>query len=94
MNSELTEEQPFRTPAHDFACERVMPSARAWDEGEIFPVETLRQAVALGFGGFCINDDVGAVLSRVDAPSSSSRNSPQSYRRPPLISRSLMWLRG
>jgi alkylation response protein AidB-like acyl-CoA dehydrogenase len=89
MNLELTEEQrALRTRTRDFGCERMMPFARAWDEDEIFPVQTLRQAVAWGFGGICINDDGGAVLSRLDAPPSSSKNSPG------LISQSPMWLRG
>jgi alkylation response protein AidB-like acyl-CoA dehydrogenase len=69
MDFELTEEQrAFQTLARDFARERMMPFARAWDEDEIFPVETLRQAAALGFGGICVKDDVGgSALSRLDA---------------------------
>ena len=31
-----------------------MPHARDWDENETFPVETLRQAAALGFGGIYV----------------------------------------
>ena len=35
---------------------------------QIFPVETLREAAALGFGGIYVKDDVGgAALSRLDA---------------------------
>src|SRR5213075_3296548 len=42
--------------------------ARAWDEGEILPVQELRQAAALGFGGIYVKDDVGgSALSRLDA---------------------------
>jgi alkylation response protein AidB-like acyl-CoA dehydrogenase len=46
----------------------MMPQARDWDEHETFPVETLRKAAALGFGGIYVNDDVGgSSLSRLDA---------------------------
>jgi alkylation response protein AidB-like acyl-CoA dehydrogenase len=46
MNFELTQEQrAFQTRARDFARERMMPFARAWDEDAIFPVETLRPAI-------------------------------------------------
>jgi hypothetical protein len=46
----------------------MMPFARAWDENETFPVETLRQAAALGFGGIVVKEDVGgSALSRLDA---------------------------
>ena len=46
----------------------MMPLAREWDENEIFPVETLREAAALGFGGIYVKDDVGgSALSRLDA---------------------------
>jgi alkylation response protein AidB-like acyl-CoA dehydrogenase len=69
MDFDLSEEQrAFQSLARDFAHERMMPFARDWDEGEIFPVETLRQAAALGFGGICVKDDVGGSgLSRLDA---------------------------
>ncbi len=46
----------------------MMPHARDWDENEIFPVEALRKAAALGFGGIYVKDDVGgSALSRLDA---------------------------
>ena len=45
-----------------------MPHAREWDESEIFPVEALRKAAALGFGGIYVAEDVGgSALSRLDA---------------------------
>ncbi|HEY1476019.1 MAG TPA: acyl-CoA dehydrogenase family protein [Pseudolabrys sp.] len=69
MNFDLTEEQrAFQATARQFAREQMVPHARDWDEGEIFPVETLRQAAALGFGGIYVKDDVGgSALSRLDA---------------------------
>jgi alkylation response protein AidB-like acyl-CoA dehydrogenase len=69
MDFSLTEEQrAFQSVARDFARDEMMPHARDWDEGEVFPVETLRQAAALGFGGIYVKDDVGgSALTRLDA---------------------------
>jgi alkylation response protein AidB-like acyl-CoA dehydrogenase len=69
VNFELSDEQrAFRDTARDFARSEIMPKAREWDEGEIFPVDTLRQAAALGFGGIYVREDVGgSALTRLDA---------------------------
>ena len=69
MDFTLTEEQrAFQATARQFARDAMMPHARDWDEGEIFPVEALRQAAALGFGGIYVKEDVGgSALSRLDA---------------------------
>lgn len=69
MDFDLSEDQrAFQATARGFAREEMMPHARAWDEGEIFPVEALRKAAALGFGGIYVKEDVGgAALSRLDA---------------------------
>ncbi|MDQ2083713.1 acyl-CoA dehydrogenase family protein [Xanthobacteraceae bacterium Astr-EGSB] len=69
MDFDLSEEQEaFAATARDFARAEMMPHARAWDEGEVFPVETLRQAAALGFAAIYVRDDVGgAGLTRLDA---------------------------
>ena len=69
MDFNLTEDQrAFQATARQFAREQMAPNARAWDEGEIFPVEALRQAAVLGFGGIYVKDDVGgSALSRLDA---------------------------
>jgi alkylation response protein AidB-like acyl-CoA dehydrogenase len=69
MDFELSEDQrAFQTTARNFARVEMMPFAREWDENEVFPVETLRRAAALGFGGVCVGDDVGgAGLSRLDS---------------------------
>ena len=51
-NIGLTEEQILlRQTAEKFAKEKMEPFAKEWDEKEIFPVETLREAAELGFGG-------------------------------------------
>jgi alkylation response protein AidB-like acyl-CoA dehydrogenase len=69
MDFSLTEEQrAFQATARQFARDAMMPQARDWDENETFPVETLRQAAALGFGGIYVREDVGGSgLSRLDA---------------------------
>jgi len=69
MDFGLTEEQrAFETLARTFARDQLMPYARRWDEEEIFPVETLQAAAALGFGGIYVREDAGgSALSRLDA---------------------------
>ncbi len=69
MDFELTEEQrAFQVTARQFARAELMPHARDWDENETFPVEALRKAAALGFGGIYVKEDVGgSALSRLDA---------------------------
>jgi alkylation response protein AidB-like acyl-CoA dehydrogenase len=69
MDFRLNDEQrAFQATARQFAREEMAPHARDWDEGEVFPVEALRKAAALGFGGIYVKEDVGgSALSRLDA---------------------------
>ena len=69
MDFDLTEDQrAFQATARAFAHDEMMPHAKAWDEGEIFPVEALRKAAALGFGGIYVKEDVGgSALTRLDS---------------------------
>src|SRR5262245_46928367 len=69
MDFELTSEQrAFQSTARQFARDEMMPHAREWDENEIFPVDSMRKAAALGFGGIYVKEDVGgSALSRLDA---------------------------
>ncbi len=69
MDFQLSEEQrAFQDVARDFAAKEMQPFAAEWDQQEIFPVEALRKAAALGFGGVYVKDDVGgSALSRLDA---------------------------
>ena len=69
MDFDLTEEQrAFQATARQFARDEMMPHARDWDENETFPVEALRKAAALGFGGIYVKEDVGgSALTRLDA---------------------------
>jgi alkylation response protein AidB-like acyl-CoA dehydrogenase len=69
LDFDLTEEQrAFQATARDFARAEMMPYSRDWDEGEVFPIETLRNAAAFGFGGIYVQEDVGgSALTRLDA---------------------------
>ena len=69
MDFELSEQQrAIQETARGFAAEKMAPFAADWDEGEIFPVDALREAATLGFAGLYVRDDVGgADLSRFDA---------------------------
>jgi len=69
MDFSLSEEQQaFQATARAFAAAEMMPHARAWDEGEVFPVAALRKAAAFGFGGIYVKEEVGgAALTRLDA---------------------------
>ncbi len=69
MDFALSEEQQaFRDTARDFAQQEMAPNAARWDEESVFPVDTLRQAAALGFAGIYVGDDVGGSgLGRLDA---------------------------
>ena len=44
----------FQKVARDFARKELLPHASEWDEKKHFPVETLRAAAQLGFGGLYI----------------------------------------
>jgi hypothetical protein len=69
MDFALSDDQrAFQDTARAFARDEMMPHAKDWDEHETFPVETLRKAAALGFGGIYVGEEVGgAALSRLDA---------------------------
>ena len=69
MDFELSEDQAaFQSVARDFAQNALLPHAAEWDEGKIFPVDTLRAAAALGFAGIYVGEEFGgSALSRLDA---------------------------
>ena len=55
MDFDLSEEQrAIQDTAREFARAEMMPHAKDWDENATFPVETLRKAAALGFGGIYV----------------------------------------
>ncbi|MDJ0683313.1 MAG: acyl-CoA dehydrogenase family protein [Alphaproteobacteria bacterium] len=69
MDFTLSEEQvAFQDMARSFAEREMAPHAADWDEGSIFPEETLRAAAALGFAGiYCSEEHGGSALKRLDA---------------------------
>ena len=69
MNFQLSEEQrAVEETARRFAREKLAPFAAEWDANEYFPVETMREAAALGFAAIYVRADVGgSELSRLDA---------------------------
>jgi alkylation response protein AidB-like acyl-CoA dehydrogenase len=69
MQFALNEDQiAVRDMAREFAAEKIAPFALKWDEEKFFPVDTMREAAALGMGGVYIKDDVGgSALTRFDA---------------------------
>ena len=69
MDFSLTAEQSaIQATARHFAERELLPNAATWDEERIFPVETLRQAAALGFAGIYVREEAGGSgLTRLDA---------------------------
>src|ERR1700761_6404815 len=69
MDFELTEDQrAVEDAARRFAMDRLAPNAAEWDATEHFPIDALREAGALGFGGIYVKGDVGgSEMSRLDA---------------------------
>ena len=69
MDFELSDDQrAIADAARRFAAERLAPHAARWDAEEIFPVEVMREAAALGFASIYVKSDVGgAEMSRLDA---------------------------
>ena len=69
MAAALDDEQAaFRDAARRFAAAEMAPNAAAWDEENIFPVETLRRAAALGFAAIrCREAHGGSGLGCVEA---------------------------
>ena len=65
---DLTEDQAaLRAMAQEFADREIAPHALAWDRERHFPVETLRQAAALGMAAICAGEEHGGSgLTRFD----------------------------
>lgn len=58
------EQQEFRLVAAEFAKKELLPFSAKWDSAKHFPVDVLRSAAQLGFGGICVGEDVGKYLIR------------------------------
>jgi alkylation response protein AidB-like acyl-CoA dehydrogenase len=69
MDFSLSEEQrAIQDTAREFASRELAPHAARWDEDQVFPVETLRQAAALGFAAIYVGEEMGGSgLTRLDA---------------------------
>ncbi len=69
MDFTLSEDQrAVEETARRFARDKLAPFAAKWDEEAIFPVDTLRDAAALGFACIYVKSDVGgSEMSRLDA---------------------------
>lgn len=69
MDFTLTEEQrAIRDMAAEFAAERMAPFAADWDRDCTFPVETLREAAALGLAAILVDPaHGGSGLGRLEA---------------------------
>jgi alkylation response protein AidB-like acyl-CoA dehydrogenase len=69
MDAELTEEQnSIREMALEFARAKLAPFAGEWDEKKSLPVETLREAAALGMGGVTVQESFGGSgLGRIES---------------------------
>ena len=69
MDFELSEEQrAILETARAFAQAEMAPHSARWDEEKHFPVDVLKRAAALGFGGLYVKEDVGgSALPRLDA---------------------------
>ncbi len=69
MDFALTEDQrAIADVARAFAAAEMAPHSARWDEEKHFPVDVLRRAASLGFGGLYVREDVGGSgLTRLDA---------------------------
>jgi alkylation response protein AidB-like acyl-CoA dehydrogenase len=69
MDFQLNEDQQaISDAARAFASAELAPHSARWDEEEVFPVNTLRAAAALGFAGIYVDPEVGGSgLGRLDA---------------------------
>ncbi len=69
MNFEYSKEHlAFKEMATNFAHDKLKPFSRKWDEKAYFPVDTLKEAAALGMSGMVAREDIGgAGMTRLDA---------------------------
>ncbi|WP_173931525.1 isobutyryl-CoA dehydrogenase [Chelativorans sp. Marseille-P2723] len=62
------EQRAIREVAESFAADRVAPFALEWDQKRHFPVDVIREAGPLGFGGiYCSQELGGSGLGRLEA---------------------------
>ncbi|MDB5460298.1 MAG: acyl-CoA dehydrogenase [Caulobacteraceae bacterium] len=62
------DQRAIQDAALAFALAELAPHSARWDQDKHFPVDTMRQAAALGFAGIYVKEDVGGSgLGRLDA---------------------------
>jgi isobutyryl-CoA dehydrogenase len=62
-----SDQRQLQSMAYQFAVNEFRPNMRQWDENEIFPIDKLRKAAQLGFGGlYTPAEDGGTGLSRLE----------------------------
>lgn len=58
----------IRNMALEFQEEKLLPFANEWDKKSYFPVEVMKEAAELGFGGIYVEEKWGGSgLKRLDA---------------------------
>ena len=71
MNNQfdLTEDQiAIQDMARKFTADAITPHAAEWDEGHIFPRETIKAAAELGFASIYVSEESGGIgLGRLEA---------------------------
>jgi len=69
VDFKLTDEQTeIQMLARSFSSREMAPFAAEWDDKCTFPLQMLKKAAALGFGGvYCSEDQGGAGLGRLEA---------------------------
>ncbi|MCU6455356.1 acyl-CoA dehydrogenase family protein [Sphingomonas sp. A2-49] len=66
---DLTDDQrEIRDLAARFTADRITPFAAAWDEGHVFPRDTIKAAAELGFAAIYVSEESGGIaLGRLEA---------------------------
>src|SRR5579862_1400207 len=66
---DLTDDQrAIQDMARRFTADAITPFAAEWDEKHIFPLDTIRAAAGLGFGGIYVSEEAGGIgLGRLEA---------------------------
>ncbi|WP_313809339.1 acyl-CoA dehydrogenase family protein [Sphingobium sp.] len=66
---DLTEDQlAIQEMARRFTADAITPHAAEWDEKHVFPIDTIRAAAELGFGGIYVSEEAGGIgLGRLEA---------------------------
>src|SRR3546814_1899410 len=66
---DLTDDQrAIQDMARKFTADAITPHAAEWDEKHIFPLDTIRAAAEIGFGGIYVSEESGGLgLGRLES---------------------------